>query len=104
MPPKTELEPIKDSITEQREIIDKHTDQLAKIERQLQLLRSRKLFFLRRPSEEGTTRLVVKSPTETTTASLDKYTLTLVISGLLVIFLLLYVLVSPREYEEQLWK
>jgi predicted PurR-regulated permease PerM len=100
MPPKTELEPIKDSITEQREIIDKHTDQLAKIERQLQLLRSRKL-FLRRPSEEGTTRFV-KSPTETT--SLDKYTLTLVISGLLVIFLLIYVLVSPREYEEQLWK
>ncbi len=103
MPPKTELEPIKDSITEQREIIDKHTDQLAKIERQLQLLRSRKL-FLRRPSEEGTTRLVVKSPTETTTKSLDKYTLTLVISGPLVIFLLIYVLISPREYEEQLWK
>ncbi len=101
MPPKTELEPIKDSITEQREIIDKHTDQLAKIERQLQLLRSRKL-FLRRPSEEGTTRFV-KSPTETTT-SLDKYTLTLVISGPLVIFLLIYVLISPREYEEQLWK
>lgn len=100
MPPKTELEPIKDSITEQREIIDKHTDQLAKIERQLQLLRSRKL-FLRRPSEEGTTRFV-KSPTETT--SLDKYTLTLVISGPLVIFLLIYVLISPREYEEQLWK
>ncbi len=100
MPPKTELEPIKDSITEQREIIDKHTDQLAKIERQLQLLRSRKL-FLRRPSEEGTTRFV-KSPTVTT--SLDKYTLILVISGLLVTFLLIYVLVSPREYEEQLWK
>jgi predicted PurR-regulated permease PerM len=99
MPPKTELEPIKDSITEQREIIDKHTDQLAKIERQLQLLRSRNL-FLRRLSE-GTTRFV-KSPTETT--SLDKYTLTLVISGPLVIFLLIYVLVSPREYEEQLWK
>jgi len=102
MPPKTELEPIKDSITEQREIIDKHTDQLAKIERQLQLLRSRKL-FLRRPSEEGTTRFV-KSPTETTTKSLDKYALTLVISGPLVIFLLIYVLISPREYEEQLWK
>ena len=101
MPPKMDLEPIKDSITEQREIIEKHTDQLASVERQLQLLKSRKLFIRR--TSEGTTTFVVKSPTET--KSLDKYTLTLVISGLLVIFLLLlYVLVSPREYEEQLWK
>jgi hypothetical protein len=102
MPPKTDLEPIKDSITEQREIIDKHTDQLARVERQLQLLKSRKL-FIRRTSSEGTNIFVQSPPTET--KSLDKYTLTLVISGVLVIFLLLlYVLDSPREYEEQLWK
>ena len=100
MPPKTDLELIKDSITEQREIIEKHTDQLANVERQLQLLKSRKL-FIRRTSEG--TNIFVKSPTET--KSLEKYTLTLVISGVHVIFLLLlYVLVSPREYEEQLWK
>ena len=103
MPPKMDLEPIKDSITEQREIIEKHKDQLARVERQLQLLKSRKLFIRRTSSSEGTNIFVQSPPTET--KSLEKYTLTLVISGVLVIFLLLlYVLVSPREYEEQLWK
>jgi hypothetical protein len=98
MPPKPEIEPIKESIAEQREIINKHEEQLVKIERQLQSLRKRKLLIRKTTSQANK---LITAPIET--VLWDKCVSFYVTSGLLIIFLLLRVLMSPREYEEQFW-